>query len=61
MLMSRKPIKMQVIAGIILIIAGVVTWLGDLSLPHAMAVLLGVIGILLALSYVVPVTYMRRR
>ena len=52
---------MQVIAGIILIIAGVVTWLGDLSLPHAMAVLLGVIGVLLALSYVVPVGYMRRR
>jgi len=52
---------MQIIAGIILIIAGVVTWLGDLSLPHAMAVFLITVGILLALSYVVPTTYYRRR
>lgn len=52
---------LQIIAGIILIIAGVVTWLGNLSLAHAMAIFLVVIGVILALTYVVPTTYYRRR
>jgi hypothetical protein len=52
---------MQVIAGIILCIIGVVLWLGDLSLNHAMAIFIVVIGVLLALTYVVPTTYYRRR
>lgn len=52
---------LAIIAGIILIIDGVLTWLGSITLAHSLAIFIVVIGLLIALSYVVPVNYYRRR
>lgn len=51
----------SIIAGIILIIDGVLTWIGTITMAHSVAVFLIVIGVLLALTYVVPFSYYRRR
>jgi hypothetical protein len=50
----------SVIAGILLVVLGVVLWLGAISTGHAFAVLLVVLGILLALYYAYPAGYARR-
>lgn len=52
---------LAIIAGILLIIDGVITWLGTITLAHSLAIFLIVVGILIALTYVVPVSYYRRR
>ena len=43
-----------VLLGLILIIAAVVTWVGHLSTSHAVAILLGALGVLLVLYWAVP-------
>ena len=40
--------------GIALVIVGVVLWLGDLSTGHAVAILIGALGVLLILWWVAP-------
>lgn len=50
----------SVIAGIVLVIAAVILWLGHLTVDHALAILIGVIGVLILLFGVVPVTWVRR-
>lgn len=52
---------LTIIAGIILIIDGVLTWLGTVTLTHGMAVFVIVIGVLIALTYVVPTHYYLHR
>lgn len=52
---------LAIIAGIILIIDGVLTWIGTITGTHSFAIFLVVIGVLLALTYVVPFSYYRRR
>jgi hypothetical protein len=59
--MNRKPIKMlQVIAGIVLIIAGVLVWTGTLTLIHGVAVFMVIVGLFILLTYVVPFGSYRR-
>jgi hypothetical protein len=43
-----------VILGLVLIIAAVVAWVGHLSTVHAVAILLGAVGVLLVLYWAVP-------
>ncbi len=50
----------SVIIGIFLVIVSVVTWLGHVTTAHAIAILLGAIGVLLIIGGVVPVRYFRR-
>lgn len=50
----------SVIIGIFLVIVSVVTWLGHVTPAHAIAILLGAIGVLLIIGGVVPVRYFRR-
>lgn len=51
----------SIIAGIVLIIAAVLLWAGTLTLVHAMAITIGILGVLILLYGVVPVAYFRRR
>jgi hypothetical protein len=51
----------SVIAGIVLVIVAVVLWVGHLSVDHALAILIGIVGVLILLFGVVPVTYFRRQ
>ena len=48
------------IIGIILVIVGVVLWLGDVSTAHALAILIGVLGVLIILGGLLPGRYIRR-
>ena len=47
--------------GIILIIAAVVEWLGHLSTSHAVALLIGALGVLLVAYWGLPPTAYARR
>jgi len=51
----------SIIAGIILIIVAVFLWAGTLTLVHAAAITIGVVGVLILLFGAVPVAYIRRR
>ena len=48
------------IAGIILIIAAVLLWAGALTVVHALALTIGIIGVLILLWGFVPAAYVRR-
>ena len=50
----------SVIVGIILVVVAVVLWLGHISTEHALAILIGALGVLILLWGFVPGTYMRR-
>ena len=51
-----------VLIGIIMIIVAVILWLGDLTTAHAVAIEIGLLGILLLLYWALPATaYARRR
>lgn len=50
----------SVIAGIVLVIVAVILWLGNITVPHALAILIGVIGVLCILGGFVPGHYFRR-
>jgi arginine exporter protein ArgO len=54
-----KPV-ITVIAGIVLIIAGVLVWIATLSVTQGLAILMVVAGILLLLHYAVPGHYYAR-
>lgn len=49
------------IIGIILIVVAVITWVGHVTLAHAVALLIGAIGALILLGGVVPWDYFRRQ
>lgn len=49
-----------VIAGIVLIICAILLWVGALSLAHALAIFIGIIGLAMILWYAVPNGYSRR-
>ena len=49
-----------VLIGIVLIIAGIVLWLGALSVAHALALLIGLTGVLLLLYWAYPAGWARR-
>jgi hypothetical protein len=51
---------LAVIAGLVLVLTAVLLWTGTLTLVHALAIFIGVIGVLLALYYAVPVRAWRR-
>jgi hypothetical protein len=51
---------LAVLAGIALIIIGVVTWLGDLTVTHALALFIGIIGVLLLAYWAYPAGWGRR-
>lgn len=53
---------LAVIVGIVLVIVGVALWLGGLTLAHAVAVFIGLVGVLLVCYYLLPANaYARRR
>ena len=48
--------------GIALVIVAVALWLGGISIAHAVAILIGALGVLLLLYWALPATaYARRR
>jgi membrane protein implicated in regulation of membrane protease activity len=47
--------------GIALIIAGVVAWLGNISLEHALAIFMVIVGVLVILYGVAPTYWSYRR
>jgi spore maturation protein SpmA len=49
----------SVIVGVLMIILAVILWVGHISLPHAVAIMIGLIGLLVLLFGVVPVAYTR--
>jgi hypothetical protein len=51
---------LAIIGGIVLIIVGVVLWLGNISVEHALAIFIGIIGIILLLAGFLPGQYLRR-
>jgi hypothetical protein len=51
---------LAVIAGIVFIITGIVLWLANLSMGHALAIFIGVIGILLIAYWAYPAGWTRR-
>jgi hypothetical protein len=50
-----------VLIGIALIITAVILWLGGLTLAHAVAILIGLVGVLLLLYWALPATAYARR
>lgn len=48
-----------IIGGIVLIITAVVVWFGNISLEHALAIFMGIVGLLILLYGWVP-QYWRR-
>lgn len=52
---------LAVLFGIALVIVAVVLWVGGLSLAHAVAILIGVIGVLLVAYWGAPATAWGRR
>jgi hypothetical protein len=51
---------LAVLIGIALIIVAVVLWLGGLTTAHAIAILIGAIGVLLVCYWAFPAGYARR-
>jgi hypothetical protein len=51
---------LAVIGGIVLVIVAVVLWVSHISVDHALAIFIGIIGILVILAGVVPGQYWRR-
>jgi hypothetical protein len=51
---------LAIIGGIVLIIVAVILWLGNISLEHAMAIFVGIVGIIILLAGFVPTRYIRR-
>jgi hypothetical protein len=51
----------SILAGIVLVIAAVFLWAGVLTLGHAVAILMGVTGLLLIIWYAAPARYYGRR
>jgi hypothetical protein len=49
-----------VLAGIALVITAVILWLGNVTVAHALAILIGVIGILLIGWWAAPGAWSRR-
>jgi hypothetical protein len=49
-----------ILVGIALVIVAVVLWLGDVSTAHALAIFIGIIGLLIALAGIIPGQYLRR-
>jgi uncharacterized membrane protein len=49
----------SVLVGVLMIILAVVLWVGHISLAHAVAIMIGLIGLLVLLYGVVPVQYTR--
>jgi hypothetical protein len=43
-----------IIGGIVLIITAVIVWVGNISLDHALAIFMGIIGLLILLYGVAP-------
>lgn len=46
--------------GIVLVIVAVLTWIGNLTATHALAILVGAIGALVLLGGVLPASFIRR-
>jgi uncharacterized membrane protein len=44
----------SILAGIFLVILACVLWFGHISLEHSMAIVIGIIGVIIALYGVVP-------
>jgi hypothetical protein len=51
---------LAIIGGIVLIIVAVVLWFGHISLDHALAIFIGIIGIIVLLAGVLPGQYWTR-
>jgi hypothetical protein len=51
---------LAIIGGIVLIIVGVVLWLGNISIEHALAIFIGIVGIVMLLAGFLPGQYLRR-
>jgi hypothetical protein len=51
---------LAVLLGLVLVIVAVVTWLGQLGAAHAVAIGLGVLGVLLVVYGAVPAQWVRR-
>jgi hypothetical protein len=49
-----------VLAGIALVIIAVILWLGNITVGHALAILIGVIGVLLIGWWAAPTAWGRR-
>lgn len=52
---------MHIIAGIIYIIVGILLWVGNISIDHALAIFIGIIGIGLLVWFAYPSAYAMRR
>jgi hypothetical protein len=52
---------LAVVIGIAFVILAVVLWLAGITIGHALAILIGLIGILIILYGVVPASVWRRR
>lgn len=50
-----------VLIGVALIIVAVVLWLGGLTVAHAVAILIGALGVLLVLYWALPAAAYSRR
>jgi drug/metabolite transporter (DMT)-like permease len=48
------------LTGIIMVIVAVVLWLGNISTGHALAILIGILGVLIILGGLLPGRYLRR-
>lgn len=51
----------SIIIGIILVIIGILTWTGTMTVAHALAAFIGLMGVLILLYGVAPVAYIRRQ
>jgi hypothetical protein len=51
---------LSAIAGIVLVIVAVMLWVAKISPEHALAIFIGIIGVVILLAGVVPVRFIRR-
>jgi hypothetical protein len=51
---------LAIIGGLVLIIAGVVLWLGNISLEHALAIFMVIVGVVVLLAGWLPGRYLHR-
>jgi hypothetical protein len=51
---------LAILGGIVLVIVAVVLWVSHISVEHALAIFIGIVGILVLLGGVVPGQYWRR-
>jgi hypothetical protein len=51
---------LAIIGGIVLIIVGVILWFGHISTDHALAIFIGIVGIIILLAGVLPGQYWTR-